>query len=185
MISQFCRPQRGHKSLKDLWNRCVLHMWGWSSSFLSASFCQSRCRRRREDAGARWRQPVTGQRRGSWFECRLHDPLLPGEIGGNDRADGARDITNPIINSLSFGLDTLFVFISWYLSLVFMHFVFIKVAHVKAERSSMNICWICSSVSCRKRIASELSVRADTQSSNYQMRVVCCSIFNVSKSNTA
>lgn len=36
-------------------------------------------------------------------------PLLLGEIGGNDRADGARDVTNPIMNSLSFGLDTLFL----------------------------------------------------------------------------
>ncbi len=76
----------------------------------------------------------------SWFECRLYDPLLLGEIGGNDRADGARDITNPIMNGLSFGLDTLLLFISWYLSLVCVHFVFITVTHVKAERGSMNIC---------------------------------------------
>lgn len=59
-------------------------------------------------------------------------PLLLREIGGNDWADGARDITNPIMNSLSFGLDTLFLFISWYLSLIRMHFVFIMAAHMKA-----------------------------------------------------
>lgn len=76
----------------------------------------------------------------SWSDCRLCDPLLLREIGGNDHADGARDITNPIMNSLSFGLDTLFLFISWYSSLVCVHFVFITVAHVKAQRGSMNIC---------------------------------------------
>ena len=84
-----------------------------------------------------------------WF------PLLLGEIGGNDRADGARDITNLIMNSLSFGLDTLFLFISWYLSLVCVHFVFITAAHVKAERGSVDICWICSLVACSKLISEE------------------------------
>lgn len=76
----------------------------------------------------------------SWSECRLCDPLLLREIGGNDCADGARDITKPITNSLSFGLDTLFLFISWYLTLVCVRFVFITAAHVKAERCSLNIC---------------------------------------------
>ena len=150
MISQFRCPQRGHKSLKDLWNRCVSYIWRCRSSFLSASFRQSR--RRWENAG---RQPVTRQRHSSWFECRLCDPLLLGEIGGNDRADGARDITNLIMNSLSFGLDTLFLFISWYLSLVCVHFVFITAAHVKAERGSVDICWICSLVACSKLISEE------------------------------
>ncbi len=79
---------------------------------------------------------MTATNTSSWFECRLYGPVLLGEIGGNDQADGARDITNPIMNSLSFGLDTLFLFISWYLSLLCMHFVFITVAHVKAERES-------------------------------------------------
>lgn len=41
------------------------------------------------------------------------------------------------MNALSFGLETLFLFISWYLSPVCMHFVFITAAHVEAE--SMNI----------------------------------------------
>lgn len=76
----------------------------------------------------------------SWSERRRRDPLLLGEIGGNERADGARDITNPIMNSLSFGLDTLFLFISWYLSLVRAHFVFITAAHVKVESSSPSVC---------------------------------------------
>lgn len=87
----------------------------------------------------RWRQPVTRQRHSSWFECRLCECPVAREIGGNDWADGARDITNPIMNSLSFGLDTLFLFISWYLSLVCVRFVFISVAHVKAERGSMGV----------------------------------------------
>lgn len=131
MISQFRCPQRGHKSLKDLCFSFSLSLSELALETVKGSLS-------------------TRQWHSSRFECRLYDPLMLGEIGGNDRADGARDITNPIMNSLSFGLDTLFLFISRYLSLVCMHFIFITVAHVKAERGSMNISWICCFVSCIK-----------------------------------
>lgn len=135
----FAVHKRGHKSLKDLWNCCVFYIWR-CSSFLKASLYQKWCWRRQMNVGARWRQPVTRRQDTSWFESRLYGPLLLGDIGGNDRADGARDIINPIMNSLWFGLDTLFLFISWYFLLVCMHFIFITVAHMKADRGIMTIC---------------------------------------------
>lgn len=58
-------------------------------------------------------------------------PLLR-EIRGNDQADGARDITNQIMNSLSFGLCTLFIYFPAFVPC--LHFVFIIAAHVKDER---------------------------------------------------
>lgn len=44
----------------------------------------------------------------SQSECRLHHSSLLREVGGNDRADGAGDITNLIISSLSSALATSF-----------------------------------------------------------------------------
>lgn len=136
MSSQFHCPQKGSEIIKRfVKSPGVVQV---KMSFLPASLYLNWCWRRWENARS---QPVTERRDTSCSECRLYDPLLLREIEGNDRADGARDITNPIINSLSSGLDILFIY--WYLSLLCMQFVFIVLVNVRVDRSSMNIGLIC------------------------------------------
>lgn len=105
MSSQFRRPQKGSEIIKRFVKslRVLRVVVSFSPGFLGSELVLKKVKECRK-------QPVTEQRDTSCSECRLYDPLLLREIEGNDRADGARDITNPIMNSLSSGLDSLFIY---------------------------------------------------------------------------
>ena len=146
----FAVHKGGHKSLKDLRNGCVLNICRRREVLsLGVGFWRGR---QEAAAGEGTHCHTAAGHRSSWSGM---SPMMLGG-GGSEEADGARDITNPIMNSLLFGFDTLFLFISWYSLAGITHALCLDYGQTgkKAQRCNMNISWICSLVSCCKLISS-------------------------------